>query len=119
MDDEAINNMTEDELLQAASRAVDEEYRAVQAAREPAEANDVARLIATGDRLLHVQQARLIRTQADYERTRAERLSWYRGQMQEIADRAEYELLKLDRKHDEDCRQLAIVLNKLKAMRAA
>jgi hypothetical protein len=80
---------------------------------------EVDRLLSAGDRLLRVQQARLATAWADHERSRVERLNWYRTEMRRLADEAEHELLMLDRTFDHDRRKIESVIAKLKAMRAA
>lgn len=81
--------------------------------------SDVERLITTGDKLLRAQQAQMSAERASYERRRTERLSFYRMEMQRIADEAEHELLMLDRAWSETQRKMQLVIGKLKAMRAA
>ena len=85
----------------------------------PPAGSDVERLIHTGDRLLRVQQGRLVTARADYERRRTERVSYYRGEMQRLADEAEHELLLMQREWQETGRQIDALIGKLKAMRAA
>lgn len=85
----------------------------------PPESSDVEKLIATGNRMLRVQQGRLTTARANHERMRTDRINWYRGEMQRIADDAEHELLMLDHAWAETERKMLIVIGKLKAMRGA
>ena len=82
-------------------------------------ADEMTRLLATGNRLLRVQQHRLVTAQADYEKARVERINHYRSEMQRLADDCEYELHSLAIQHDEMLGQINSMIAKLKAMRGA
>lgn len=100
-------------------RAMESAMAKEQPLAAPPAASEVERLITTGDRLLRVQQARLADGWVDYERTRTERLSWYRTEMRRLADEAEHELLRLDQNWTAERGRIEAMIAKLKAMRAA
>jgi hypothetical protein len=85
----------------------------------PPEPQDGQRLLQAADKLLRATQARLITTQADYEKARIERTNYFRGEMQRLADEAEHELLTMDRRHQDAVNSIAAMISKLKAMRGA
>lgn len=80
---------------------------------------DSQRLAETGDRLLRAQQARLITVRAEHEQARTERLNYYRGEMQRLADEAEHELVLLERGLAESVTKLEAMIGKLKALRGS
>jgi hypothetical protein len=85
----------------------------------PLASNDGQRLIEAGDKLLRSQQARLIAVQAEHERSRTERINYYRGEMQRLSDEAEHELLLMDRQLAGTVSKIVAMITKLKAMRGA
>ena len=78
--------------------------------------DDAERLISTGDRLLRNQQTRLITARTDYERKRSARMSYYRGEMQKVADAAEHELNGIDRAWESERQHIEMMIRKLKAL---
>jgi hypothetical protein len=101
------------------SRAMAAAEAATAPQASPPVGSEVERLIATGDRLLRVQQARLAQGYADHEKQRTERQNWYRTEMRRLTDEAEHELLMLDKAWDDQRRPIEAMIAKLKAMRAA
>jgi hypothetical protein len=102
-------------LRQAMASA--ESHAATQAS--PPASSEVDRLIATGDRMLRVQQARLADGWTAHEKMKTERQTWYRAEMRRLVDEAEHELLMLDKAWDAARKPIETVIAKLKAMRAA
>jgi hypothetical protein len=105
--------------MERAAQAIPAQMAAESNVAAPPEGRDGQRLIEAADRLLRVQQARLTTARGDHERMRADRIAWYRSEMQQLADAAEHELVLLDQSHDEACRQINKMIGKLKALRAA
>lgn len=83
----------------------------------PTASIDAERLISTGEHLLRTQQARLMTARGDYERKRTDRMNFYRGEMQRLADEAEAELLVIDRNWSQECAKIEQIIGKLKALR--
>jgi len=107
----------EPKALRQAMAAAEETRPAPQGS--PPASSEVERLIATGDRLLRVQQARLSAAYADYEQRKTERMNWYRSEMRRLVDEADHEMLLLDRAWDGDRGRIEALIAKLKALRAA